>query len=222
MSATIDAPTSASRASLQGRPAPRWHDSPLNRYLLVGGVVLAVALIAWFVILSGRRKELFADRALEQARNIAEQGNLPLAASELQKVVTGYSGTRAAQEAVIALNQVRLVNGQFELAAVGLQDFLKSTPATQYRTPAYSLLGRALENSKRPGEAADAYLSASAGAEVDYLKADLLLDAGRSQTAAGDKLKAADTYRRIIRDYPKSSSKTEAEVRLAELTGGAM
>jgi predicted negative regulator of RcsB-dependent stress response len=222
MSATIDASASPSRAAGAGRPAAKWLDEPLNRYFLIGGVVVAIALITWFVILSGKRKETFAGRALDQARNIAEQGNLPLAASELQKVVTSYAGTHAAQEAVITLNQVRLVNGQFELAAVGLQDFLKSSPAAQYRTPAYSLLGRALENSKRPGEAAQAYLDAASAAEVEYLKGDLLLDAGRALTLAGERDKAIATYRRIIKDYPTSTSKTEAQVRLAELTGGTM
>lgn len=222
MAATIDAPAAAPRAGSADRSSTGWLADPMNRYMLIGGTVLAIALIAWFVVLSGKRKETFAGRALDQARNIAEQGNLPLAASELQKVVTNFSGTQAAQEAVITLNQVRLVNGQFELAAVGLQDFLKGNPAPQYRTPANSLLGRALENSKRPGEAAQAYLNAAAAADVDYLKGDLLLDAGRSFTLAGERDKAIETFRRIIKDYPKSASRTEAEVRLAELTAGAM
>jgi TolA-binding protein len=220
MAATMEAPPSPSAGARAGQSAPRWLDGPLNRYLLLGGIVAAIALIGWFVVLSGKRKEVFAGRALDAARNMAEQGNRPLAASELQKVVTTYSGTRAAQEAVITLNQVRLVNGQFELAAVGLQDFLKSGPDAQFKTPAYSLLGRALENSKRPGEAAQAYLSASAAADVDYLKADLLLDAGRAFVNAGDRQKAIDTYRRVIKDYPKSAANTEAEVRLSELTAG--
>jgi predicted negative regulator of RcsB-dependent stress response len=222
MSATMEAPTSTSAAARARLSAPKWLDEPVNRYLLLGGIVVAIALISWFVVLSGQRKETFAGRALDAARNIAEQGNLPLAASELQKVVTTYGGTRAAQEAVITLNQVRLVNGQFELAAVGLQDFLKSGPDAHFKAPAYSLLGRALENSKRPGEAAQAYLSASAAADVDYLRADLLLDAGRAFSNAGDRDKAIDTFRRVIKDFPKSASKTEAEVRLAELTAGAM
>jgi len=220
MAATMEAPISTSTRS--GQSAPKWLDAPLNRYLLLAGVVAAIALISWFVVMSGKRKEVFAGRALDAARNMAEQGNLPLAASELQKVVTTYAGTRAAQEAVITLNQVRLVNGQFELAAVGLQDFLKTGPDAQFKSPAYSLLGRALENSKRSGEAAQAYLSASAAADVDYLRADLLLDAGRAYVNSGDRQKAIDTYRRVIKDYPKSVAKTEAEVRLAELSAGAM
>ncbi len=58
----------------------------------------------------------------------AEQGNLPLAASELQKVTQTYSGTRSAVEAMLVLNQVRMVNGQTELAVVGLKEFIAKNP----------------------------------------------------------------------------------------------
>jgi predicted negative regulator of RcsB-dependent stress response len=222
MSATMEAakPTSPAKSALAS--APGFLSVPTNRYLLAGGTVVLLALIGWFVVLSGQRKEAFASRALDEARSVAEQGNLPLAASDLQKVVTTYAGTRAAQEAVITLNQVRLVNGQTELAAVGLQEFLKAGPDAHYKAPAYSLLGRALENSRRPADAAEAYLNASAAAEVDYLRADLLLDAARAFTDAGQRDKAIEAYRRIVKDYSKTSSRAEAEVRLAELTASAM
>jgi TolA-binding protein len=210
------------KANDKASAAKEWLREPQNRYLAAGLGVALLGLIVWFVIMSGRRKEDFASRALDQARAAAEQGNLPLAASEFQKVISTYGGTAAAQEAVINLNQVRLINGQQELAAVNLQDFLKGNPVPEFRSPAYGLLGRALENSKRPGEAAAAYEDASKAAEFDYLKADLLLDAARAYTNAGQKDKAIAAYRSVVKDYPKTSSKIEAEIRLAELTAGAM
>jgi outer membrane protein assembly factor BamD (BamD/ComL family) len=202
--------------------AQEWLSHRQNRYLAAGLAVVLVMLIGWFVVMSGERKEQFASRALDQARAIAEQGNLPLAASEFQKVITTYGGTIAAQEAVINLNQVRLINGQQELAAVNLQDFIKSNPSKEFRSPAYGLLGRALENAKRPGEAAEAYENASKAAEFDYLKADLLLDAARAYTNADQKGKAEGAYRTVIKDFPTTNSKIEAEIRLAELTAGQM
>ena len=224
---TATAPTSSTAASgMKGTgkasPAQDWLREPQHRYIAAGVGLALIALIAWFVMMSGRRKEDFASRALDQARSTAEQGNLPLAASEFQKVISTYGGTAAAQEAVINLNQVRLINGQQELAAVNLQDFLKGTPSVQFRAPAYGLLGRALENSKRPGEAAAAYENASKAAEFEYLKADLLLDAARAYVNAGQKDKAIAAYRTVMKDYPKSGSKIEAEIRLAELTSGTM
>jgi TolA-binding protein len=222
MAATMEASSPTRAPATPARLAPKWFADPRNRLTVLGGLIAAIALVTWFALQSGKRKEAFASRALDRATAIAEQGNLPLAASELQKITTTYGGTVAAQEAVIRLNQVRLVNGQHELAVVGLQEFIKSSPAPHFRSTAYSLLGRALENAKRPREAAAAYVSAAETADVDYLKASHLLDAGRAYLGAGARDTAIATYRRIIRDFGKSTSTTEAEVRLAELTGGAM
>lgn len=171
---------------------------------------------------SGQRKEAFAARSLNQARSTAEAGNLPLASSELQRLIETYRGTDAGTEAVITLNQVRLINGQGELAAVGLREFLATTPPREYLAPAYGLLGTALENSKRWADAAVAFTNASKSADLDYLKARYLIDAGRAYRSAGKTSEAATAYREIIERHPKSSSFTEARVRLAELTDGKM
>ncbi len=192
---------------------------------LAGAVTLGLLLlgvVAWLVVSSGRRKEEFAARSLNQARATAEAGNLPLASSELQRLIDTYRGTDAATEAVITLNQVRMVNGQSELAAVGIRDFIAKKPARKYLAPAYGLLGTALENSKRPGEAAEAFTNASKSADVDYLRARYLIDAGRAYRSAGKTAEAAAAYREVIQKLPKSASFTEAQVRLAEMTDGKM
>ena len=171
---------------------------------------------------SGQRKEEFAARSLNQARAAAEAGNLPLASSELQKLIQTYKGTDAASEAVITLNQVRMVNGQSELAAVGLRDFLATKPDAKYAAPAYGLLGAALENSQKWADAGEAFASASKAADLEYLKARYLVDAGRAYAKAARPRRRIAAYREIIQKYPKSSSFTEAQVRLAELTDGKM
>ncbi|MDF3052186.1 MAG: Tetratricopeptide repeat-like domain [Geminicoccaceae bacterium] len=203
-------------------PAKPWYQNR-QRHLIAGVAILAVlALVAWFVIASGKRKEEFAARSLNQARVAAEAGNLPLASSELQKLISAYQGTDAANEAVITLNQVRMINGQNELAVVGLREFLDRKPPEQYRTPASGLLAAALENSKRWVEAGNAYIQAANGAEVEYLKAKYLVDAGRAFREGGKTEDAVRAYRTVLEKYPKSASVTEAQVRLAEITDGKM
>jgi predicted negative regulator of RcsB-dependent stress response len=201
---------------------PSWYR---DKKRLIGAAVLCVlvlGVVAWAIWSSGRRKEEFAARSLNQARAAAEAGNLPLASSELQRLIETYQGTDAATEAVITLNQVRLVNGQAELAAVGLRDFLAKKPPQKYLAPANGLLGTALENSNRPGEAAEAFAAASRAAELSYLKARYLIDAGRAYRSAGKTKEAQAVYREVIEKHPTSSSFTEAQVRLAELTDGKM
>jgi outer membrane protein assembly factor BamD (BamD/ComL family) len=220
MATTVE-PTRTQAAAAPTISTP-WYKNR-QRHIIVAAVILAaIAAVGWFIIASGKRKEQFAARSLNQARTAAEAGNLPLASSELQKLISAYKGTDAANEAVITLNQVRMVNGQNELAIVGLREFLGGDPPEQYRTPASGLLAAALENAKKWDEAGKAYTEASNTAEVEYLKAQYLVDAGRAYRLGGKMDDAARAYRTILQKYPKSSSVTEAQVRLAEITDGKM
>lgn len=196
-----------------------------RREILVLSGLGALALVLaglWFASASGQRREAFARRQLETARAAGEAGNLPLAASEFQRVATNFKGTEAAQEAMLALNQARIINGQNELAAQGLRSFLESKPEPKFVVPANALLGTALENANKPGEAGEAYRAAAAAATADYLKSEYLTEAGRAFLDAGRVQDAAAVYREIVQKYDKTPSFTEAQVRLAELTKGSM
>ena len=208
-------PATAAPAQARERRAPS------QRQLLIGGgALIVIALAAWMWFTSGKRKEEFAGRALLQARSAAEQGNLPVAATEFQKVIDTYRGTAAAQEAVIGLNQVRMINGQSDLAAVSLREFLAGNPEPRFAAPAHGMLAASLENAGRPADAASSYERASEVATVEYLKAEYLVDAGRAHLAAGKRAEAEAAYRAVLTRHPQSASVTEARVRLAELTGG--
>src|SRR5919112_1703395 len=207
MATTLEA--KSQEPTSQPTAGPPWYMRHQRALMLVAALVAVAAIIGWFVLASGKRKEQFAARSLNQARAAAEAGNLPLASSELQRLITTYRGTDAAHEAVITLNQVRMVNGQSELAAVGLRDFVASKPPAKYLAPAYGLLGAALENSKRWADAGNAYMQASAAAEVPYLKATYLVDAGRAYREGGRSTEAARAYRTILEKYAETPSFTE-------------
>jgi len=224
MSKTIVAPKKQEQSNLVAESADPmlWVRKHQKLVLGIAGAVVIVALGTWLVRETGQRRQLRAAEALDQARNIAESGNLPLAASELQKIVETFSGTDAATEAVVTLNQVRMVNGQSQLAVVSLQDYLKTNPKKVYKVPAQGLLGEALENAGRPEEAGAAYMGASSDAEVDYLKAQYLLSAARAFANAGKVDEAVKALQAIVEKYPKTTAVTEAKVRLSELTQGRM
>jgi outer membrane protein assembly factor BamD (BamD/ComL family) len=220
MTTTVE-PTTREQTPPPAATTP-WYRERSRQLIALIAVGAAVAVVGWFVVASGNRKEQFAARSLNQARSAAEAGNLPLASSELQRLITTYKGTDAASEAVITLNQVRMVNGQSELAAVGLREYLASKPPQKYVAPANGLLGAALENAKRWAEAGEAYTQASNGSDVKYLKASYLVDAGRAYREAGKTPEAERAYRTVLQRYPDAPSFTEAQVRLAELTDGKM
>jgi tetratricopeptide (TPR) repeat protein len=216
MATTVEATTKA-RATEAATPLSWLKDS--KRQAIAGAAVVAViALGVWFVVTSGRRKEEFAARVFSQALATADKGNLPQASADLQRVIQTYAGTEAANEAVLALNQIRMASGQSELAAASLNDFLAKKPAARFAAPAYGLLGVALENSKKFAEAAAAYEQAAGSAEVGFVKASYLVDAGRAYRLAGKPQDAIRVYRSVVERYPDAPSVNEARVRLGELT----
>jgi len=186
-----------------------------------GGAVVLVALVTWFLMAAGQRKEAFGARALESARAVAESGAMGAAVQQFEQVATTYGGTDAAAEARLGIAQARLVAGQAELAIVSLREFIATKPRPRFLGPAHSLLATALENTTKHGEAAAEYRKASELETVPYLKATLLLDAGRATKASGDRDAAIAIYREVVEKFGDTAARSEAEVRLLELTAEA-
>jgi tetratricopeptide (TPR) repeat protein len=182
-------------------------------------VIVGAVLFVWTAS-STRRSEAIAGRQLQGARYAFDNNNLPLAASELARIIENYSGTSAAAEGRLLLAQVRLTQGQAQQAVEIMKDWAPSAGAG-FRSQAYGLLGAAYENLGKARDAAEAYQNGAERARMSFLKAQMLSDAGRAWAAAGDTTKAIAAYRRIVDDMPKEPAVTEATVRLGELTKGA-
>ena len=185
---------------------------------IAGAVVLVLGLAVWFTITASRRKQAYAETALQQCRDAAAQANFGVAVQCYTRVASTFNGTPAAYEATLGIAQTHLVAGQNELAITGLMDFLRTNPPPEAASPASSLLGTAYENVGKFPEAEGAYRKAADLATVEYLKANSLLDAGRAARLANKVDEAKAIYNEIITKYAKSGALTEAQVRLAELT----
>ena len=183
------------------------------------GIAVVVAAVVFLFLSSAKRKEAFASQELLQARNSAEAGNLPLAASDLSRLIERFGGTRSADEAVILLNQIRLVQGQRDVAINALQQFVGGSHPAEIKASAYGLLGAGLEDNGKPKDAGDAYRQASNSARLDFLKAQYLLDAGRAFTAANDSAGAKSAYSEILDKFGRLDQAAEARVRMAEIGG---
>ena len=182
-------------------------------------LIVAAVLFVWTAS-STRRSEAIAGRQLQGARYAFDNNNLPLAASELSRVIENYSGTNAAAEGRLLMAQVRLSQGQAQQAVELLKDWAPGAGAA-FRAQAYGLLGAAYENLGKARDAAEAYQNGAERARMTFLKAQMLSDAGRAWVAAGDTAKGVAVYRRSVDEMPKEPAVTEATVRLGELTKGA-
>ena len=181
-------------------------------------LVVAAVFITWNVLVS-RSSEQAASQALGTARVAFENNNYAMAASELSQITANYSGTNAAQEATLLLAHSRILQGQPQQAVDLLTKFSESA-GKDYRAQAYGLLGDALENMGRPGDAGVAYQNAAAHALFPFLEAQYLLDAGRAFAAAGDTTKAVVAIGKVVTGMDSTGYITEAKVRLGELTRG--
>ncbi len=185
------------------------------------GAVFVVGLVTWYVVESGRRKQSQAMEALDQARMSMESGNYPEASAALQKVTQTYSGTDAAYEAVLALNQVRLLSGQAQLAVDELRKFVATNPPGAFGSAAHSHLAIALENAGKVADATAEYVKAADLAPEAFRQIDALLNAARTYRAIGKDKEAAAMLEGLIKKYPKEQAGVaEAQVRLAEITKG--
>jgi len=198
-----------------------WAVQHTRQIIYVAAGILILIGAVWLYITSERRKEAFASQALSAARTDAESGNLPLAANDLTRMIDRYSGTRAADDAVILLNQVRLVEGgtQVGLVVSDLQSFVKGSHPDYILASAWALLGAAFEQENRYKDAAPAYAEAAKAATHDFLKAEYLLDQGRTLAIAGDSAAARTAYTDVIEKYGQLAQAQEARVRLGQLGG---
>jgi len=193
-----------------------------QRAVVAGVAALAVVVaLGWFTFAYRKNKEEAAGEALNQARFASQSGNFPLAANDLSRVISQFRGTSAADEAVILLAQVRLLQEQPNLAAEELEAAVSGL-ADQFKAPAYGLLGTALENIGRMADAASAYERAAGTSWYDAVAAQYLNDAARAKWVSGDIAGAITTYEQVLEDYPESTSAAEARVRVGELRATAV
>lgn len=202
-------------------PILAWFQARQKPMAIAAGVVFILGLAGWYVVESGRRKQAQALSALDLARSSMDAGNYPEASTGFQKVAQNYSGTDAAYEAALALNQVRMLSGQSQLAVEDLRKLVASNPPAPYGAAAHTHLAMALENTGQAADAAAEYLKAAALAPEAFRKIDALLGAARSYRSIGKETEAAAVLSDLIKKYPKETAGiAEAEVRLAEITKG--
>ncbi|HXY39513.1 MAG TPA: tetratricopeptide repeat protein [Vicinamibacteria bacterium] len=221
MTASTGAPQPAASSTGAGRDWGQWIKDHQREVLLAIGAVAVVAAAAWMYVTSEGRKEAFAAQALSKARGDAQAGDIPLTAYDLTQLIDRYSGTKAADEGIVMLAQVRLVQGgaQVDQAVRTLRTFLQSSHPDYAMGSAWALLGSGLEQQHKYRDAAQAYLKAAEVSPYDFLKAQNLLDAGRTLSVAGDSAGARKAYSDVIERFGQLNQSAEARVRLGELGG---
>lgn len=188
------------------------------KYLTIAAIVVAVAVLGWVIVRQVRASQATAaESQLNRARQSYGQGNLPLAQTDLRRVIARFGGTSAGSQAAMLLAQTYYEQGK---ADSGLKVLNEGNPAGADAAAFEALKGAGLEQKKEYAQAAERYRAAAARTDVKISKDRYMADAARALTSAGNKAEAAKIWEALATDGA-SGFAAEARVRLGELTATA-
>jgi predicted negative regulator of RcsB-dependent stress response len=193
-----------------------------SRQLMFGSIgLLVVAGGFWFYKQSAMRQAESASSALTEAQSAVAAGNLPLAQSDLEKLIQRYGGTDAGTQAHVLLAQVHYNKGEFQQGIAELKSVVDAKDSYTAAT-AMGLIGGGLEQSGKFADAAAEYEKAAAKAPYKVDHDVYMASAARVLTTAGKLDDAKKIWSALAKD-DESAASAEARVRLGEIEakGGA-
>ena len=187
------------------------------------GAVTVVVLAAggWFYMRSRDLKAERAEKAYYTAIRSQGAGNLPLAESDLRKMIQRYDGTPAAAQARLQLAQILYDQGKVQAGVDELklaEDKIGSDE--EYGAGVHLVLAAGLEQLKKFKEAGEQYEKASKAARFDADRQRYMSLAASAYMSGGDTNKAKQIWTDLGADS-KGAVAGEARVRLGELTATA-
>lgn len=194
----------------------------VHKRAVTWGVLALVGIVAgvWFYGRSQTIKSQRAESAYFQARQAAASGNLPLAVSDLRKVVVRYEGTRAGTQAALSLAQALYGEKKFKEGIETLKN-AEAKALDDFRPSIYLLEAAGYEELKDFVPAAEQYKRAAQATEFPVDKAKFEAAAARSYMAAGKTEEARAIWAELVKDETRPEA-AEARVRLGELTAKPM
>ncbi|HYN81178.1 MAG TPA: tetratricopeptide repeat protein [Gemmatimonadaceae bacterium] len=186
----------------------------------VTGAVVAIAVLVggfWFYTRSENLKGERAERAYYAAEQSMAAGNLPLAESDLRKMITRYDGTPAAKQAVLTLAQLEYDQGKYQEGITILKQAIpKLESSEEFAASGHVLLAAGYEQLRRFVEAAAEYQAAAKKARFDQDRQRYESLAANAYLLGGRKEDAKRIWSVLAADS-KGTVAGEARVRLGEM-----
>jgi predicted negative regulator of RcsB-dependent stress response len=182
----------------------------------IGLVVLAGG--GWFYMRSRDLKAERAEKAYYTALRSQTAGNLPLAESDLKKMIQRYDGTPAAAQARLQLAQIMYDQGKIQQGVDELKLAEDKTGSDErYGSGTHLVMAAGLEQLKKFREAAEQYEKAAKIARFDADRQRYMSLAANAYLNGGDTAKAKQIWTDLGADS-KGVVAGEARVRLGEIS----
>lgn len=177
-------------------------------------VALAAAIYMWRR--SDAIKQERAEQALLGAARTFSSGNLPLAQSDLEKVVARYGSTGAGAQARLLLAQILFEQSKVDSGLRVLEE-VGSGPGGAFAASVHALRAGGLEQLNKPAEAAVEYERAAEAARGNVERDSYRADAARAYATGGQTAKALTIWQALAADE-QSPMAPEARLRIGELS----
>lgn len=207
-------PSSRSQSTFES--FSEWFDK-YNKQITYG--VIGIALVIGGVWFYERSQSLKGERA-ERAYFAAQQsipGNLPLAESDLRKLITRYDGTTAANQARLTLAQLLFDENKFGEGIDALKKSLPSLEKSDFGSAAHVMMAAGYEQLRKFDEAAAQYAAAAKADRFDPDRQRHESSQAHALLLAGKRDQAKAIWTRLGADS-KGAVAGEARVRLGEMS----
>jgi predicted negative regulator of RcsB-dependent stress response len=158
-----------------------------------------------------------AENALVGPEQSIQAGNLPLAQSDLRRVMTRYANTAAAAQAAMLLADTYYQQQKYAEGVAALQQASTSGAAKPFAAGIERLIAEGYVSQGKPKEAATHFVAAAGKTPYPTEQARLRASAARAYAAAGDTAGAVGIWRSLL-DQSKNGEAAEAQLMLGELT----
>ena len=188
----------------------------------VAAIVIVIAAILGYKYMVQEPNEKKAEEAMFQAEQYYRMDSVKLALngdninSGFAKIISKYSGTKAANLAKFYAGSCYLKLGDFNNAVKYLKDF--STSAYQIQARAYGMLGDAYSELNKKDDAIEQYKKAGTLSDKDeVISPEYLFRAGYLYESIGKTKEAIDMYQMIKDKYPGSQRGLDIDKYLGRL-----
>ena len=189
--------------------------------VVAGLIVLLLAAGGWFWSSARQHRGTgaYAD-AMLKLQQLAQAGPEARVAamSDLEGALASYPSNALAPQAAYELGNLRFDAAQYDKARAAWQITIGRSNSPTLTTLAKAGIGYAWEAERKLPEATRAYETALAELKpTAFYYEELLMDLARAQELEGKKDAATATYRKILKDLPRSARVDDIRTRLAKL-----
>lgn len=190
-----------------------------NARQLVIALVLVVVILGGLVLYRSAKEQqaVQAEQALVGPVQSLAAGNLPLAQSDLKKMMLRFAGTPAAAQGAIMLAETYYDQKKYPDGIAVLQKAVTASSAQDFAPAMESLMGDGYAQQGKYREAAAHFAAAADTSPFPAEQQRFRAQAARAYGSAGDTAAATAIWTRLAAD-PKSQQAAEARLRLGELT----